>query len=206
MWWIEFSRSWNGSSLWAPDPPSLSCYTDASGKWGCGAILSTAPQAWFQLQWPESWKNINIATKETVPIVIAAAIWGSNWRGCRVLFESDNTATVAAIRSGSAKDPLLRCVFFFAASWDCEYTATRIPGATNVIADALSRDKAHVLAHLAPTASTVPSLIPLSLQDLLFHTEASWTSAYWRERFTTYIATASQEIHPGHITQQLADT
>ena len=64
MWWLEFGTTWNGSSLFPPHSPSLTCYSDASGKWGCGAILSTSPQPWFQLQWPDSWTSTNIAAKE----------------------------------------------------------------------------------------------------------------------------------------------
>ena len=194
MWWLEFGTTWNGSSLFPPHSPSLTCYSDASGKWGCGAILSTSPQPWFQLQWPDSWTSTNIAAKEMVPVVVAAAIWRRNWQGQKVLFESDNTATVAAIRSGSVRDPslrhLLRCLFI-AASWQFEYDASHIPGINNSMADALSRGREHLLPTLVPTANSFPSPVPLSLQELLFRTDSSWMSTPWRCSFKNFMDTAS---------------
>ena len=203
-WWLEFGSTWNGTSLWPPESPSLTCISDASGKWGCGAILSFPPQLWFQVQWPESWSSINIAAKEMVPVVVAAALWGRHWRGQTILFKSDNTATVTAICSGSARDPsirhLLRCLFFFAASWQFHYTAAHIPGIVNSAADAISRNKAHLLAELVPSANPSPSIVPFSLQDIIFHTDASWTSTRWRNSFKHFMDMALPEIHHAHIT------
>ena len=195
-WRLEFGLTWDGRSLWPLGSPSITCWSDASGNWGCGAILSAPPQPWFQLQWPESWTSTNIAAKELVPVVVAAALWGHQWHGQVVLFKSVNTATVAAINSGSARDPsirhLLRCLFFFAASWHFHYNASHIPGIENSIADALSRNNAHLLFSLAPSANILPSPVPLSLQDLIFHTDASWTSTRWRNTFRHFMDSASQ--------------
>ena len=49
--------------------------------WGCGAFNSLVKAAWFQLQWPESWSSVHIKAKELVPIIIAVAVWGRQWRG-----------------------------------------------------------------------------------------------------------------------------
>ncbi len=122
LWWLDFGLSWNGTSLWPPTTPSITCCSDASGSWGCAAIQThPAPHSWFQVPWPTTWAGRNIAAKELTPVVVAAAIWGPNWWGQKVLFLSDNMAAVAAICSGAAKDPsirhLLRCLFFFAAAW-----------------------------------------------------------------------------------------
>ncbi len=48
--------------------------SDAPGKCGCGAFYD---RHWFQLQWQESVQQMHITTKELIPIVLAAAIWGS---------------------------------------------------------------------------------------------------------------------------------
>ena len=115
-WWLEFGISWGGASTWPPPDPSVTCFTDASGSWGCGDILSEHPFHWFQLAWPAHWSNYHIAAKELVPVVIAAALWGPQWAGRRVLFRSDNQSVVAAVNSGSSRDHtmahLLRCLFF----------------------------------------------------------------------------------------------
>ncbi len=209
-WWLEFGRSWNGTSLWTPSPPALSCFSDASGSWGCAAILSTTPHQWFQLEWPASWQDTNIAAKEMLPVTVAAAIWGHSWSGKRILFRSDNTATVAAIQSGLFRDPslrhLLRCLFFFAASWHFEYTSTHIPGSENAVADALSRDKAYILPQLAPSANLLPSSVPLSLQVLLFDTATAWTSPTWLESFRLYMDAVSPTTQKGHTIRQHAAT
>ena len=52
--------------------------SDALGRWGCGAFCG---REWFQLQWPERVQASNITVKELVPIVLAAALWGSGWKG-----------------------------------------------------------------------------------------------------------------------------
>ena len=158
-WWLEFGISWGGASTWPPPDPSVTCFTDASGSWGCGGILGEHPFHWFQLAWPAHWSNYHIAAKELVPVVIAAALWGPQWAGRRVLFRSNNQSVVAAVNSGSSRDHtmahLLRCLFFFSASWQFTLVAKHIPGVQNFTADALSRDRAPTLPLL------VPQLIPL---------------------------------------------
>ncbi len=75
-WWYQFSEKWNGVALMRGNRQSQAGATvtsDASGGWGCGAFCK-----WFMLQWLES--GI-ITVKELVPIVIAAAVWGSEWKG-----------------------------------------------------------------------------------------------------------------------------
>ena len=52
--------------------PSCHVFSDATGNWGCGAILKGT--GWLQVPWPDSWKAIDIAAKELVPVVLAA-VW-----------------------------------------------------------------------------------------------------------------------------------
>ena len=54
-------------------PSTVSVFTDTSGSWGCGAIDG---DNWFQCAWHPSWKNVNIATKELVPIILTIGTWG----------------------------------------------------------------------------------------------------------------------------------
>ena len=75
-WWHTFIQNWNGVALFPGRPLCETVTADASGSWGCGALLEEG-KAWFQFQWPDSWKDGNIATKELFPIVVAAALWGS---------------------------------------------------------------------------------------------------------------------------------
>ena len=205
LWWSEFASSWNGTAICTPHDPSVWCYTDASGSWGCGAFLSTSPAPWFQLQWPEDWATRNIAAKELIAIVIAAAIWGAHWKGLKVMFKSDNTAAVTAIMSGSAKDPtlrhLLRCFFFISAEWDFSFLASHIPGRLNNAADALSRNHVGKFFSIVSHAETLPSHIPVSLQGLLLDQDVCWTSAHWRTQFRAFMAEACQPTQSGHMSQ-----
>ena len=59
------------------------------------------------MQCPESWSAVSIAANELVPIVLAAAVWGRQWLGKKVLFSCDNDAVVTVVRKGNAKDSIL---------------------------------------------------------------------------------------------------
>ena len=61
--------------FFSPAPPTIVIETDASGSWGAGAVWAGR---WFQLAWTnDGEKHSNIATLELIPIVVAAAVWGS---------------------------------------------------------------------------------------------------------------------------------
>ena len=54
--------------------------------------MFSQPHGLFQLQWPPTWLSVNIATKEFVPVVMAAALW-------------DNLAMVSITNKRSANNP-----------------------------------------------------------------------------------------------------
>ena len=85
-------------------------FSDASGRWGCGAYCNGH---WFQFQWPNSMEACHISSKEMIPIVMAAMVWGGQWEGLSVRFHTDNSAVVALLNSGSVRDEslmhLMRC-------------------------------------------------------------------------------------------------
>ena len=144
-WWAQFISTWNGVSLLSSvsnQPPDLSVTSDASGSWGCGAFWGAE---WFQLEWAGLLQEAHIAIKELVPVVIATAIWGNQWRGKTVQVLSDNTAVVTAINKNTTRlkesAHLLRCLAFMSASFKCQLWASHIPGSHNTSADALSRIK-----------------------------------------------------------------
>ena len=58
--------------------PDRHLFTDASGSWGCGAW---AMPHWLQSPWPSHHCLSSIALKELIPVVLAAATWGSLWGG-----------------------------------------------------------------------------------------------------------------------------
>lgn len=184
-WWGCFLRNWNGSSFFPLPKPTLHVYSDAAGSWGCGAIVHS--QGWFQVRWPEAWSLIDIAVKEMVPVVIAAALWGRYWQGKHICFHSDNEAVVATLRSGTAKVPLLmhllRCFAFYRAYFRFHFSVEHIPGILNTAADALSRNN---LAVAFPFISQIPQFhVPKPLHQLLISTRPDWGSPAWTQLFTS---------------------
>ena len=156
QWWHCLLNYWNKRSFFPLPSPSCHVFSDASSSFGCGAVCYEFGQ-WFQLQWPLSWTNVNIAVKEMVPVVVAAAVWGPQLTGNHVCFHSDNEAVVCILKRCSVKDrcisQLLRCLFFYSAYYNFQYSAVHIPGNMNIVADAISRNNMIVLSSLAPQVS-----------------------------------------------------
>ena len=183
-WWDCFLQSWHGTSLIiSNDSMATHVHTDASGSFGCGALSSDT--RWFQVQWPESWGDVDISVKEMVPIVIAAAVWGGSWHRHRVFFHSDNAAVVAIIQRRLVKHPallhLLRCLYFYAAFYQFSYSAHHLPGVKNVAADALSRDNLLLFNSLVPQGRHTD--VSQELKDLLISQQPNWGSRNWISLF-----------------------
>lgn len=188
-WWHIFASSWNGISMmksvrWAP--PEAVVTSDASGRWGCGAFSGGA---WFQLKWVEQLQDHSITIKELIPIVIASAIWGHQWKGITVQVLCDNMAVVAILNQNTSRDQevmhLLRCLAFITAKFQFIIAASHIPGVKNTSADALSRNKLDIFRSLHPQADEAPSQISAALLDLLLLSKPDWTSWSWTEMWNS---------------------
>ena len=183
VWWDAVVRDWNGVSLFSSLTPSVQVFSDASGSFGCGAFDPS--RAWFSVCWPRHWSGVNIAVKELVPVVLAAALWGAGWRGCHMLFHVDNMAVVASVQRLDAREyllgQLLRCLYFFSACFNFTLTATYIPGIQNVAADALSRGDLLLFHSLFPQAPQ-PS-VPQPLQEAILLRMPDWSSHHWMRQF-----------------------
>jgi len=55
-----------------------------------------------QAEWPEEWQGVDIAVKELILVVIAAALWGQSWQGQHICFLLNNMAVVAILNSRTA--------------------------------------------------------------------------------------------------------
>ena len=189
-WWAALFQHWDGSSLFPLRLPSVHIFSDASGAVGCGAFNSHG--SWFQILWPTDWEATEIAVKEMLPVVVAAAIWGDQWAGYHVCFHIDDTAAVAVVQSRSAREPrlaqLLRCLFFYAAVYEFEYSAVHVPGRENEAADVISRNNVSTFSSLYPQVHC--SQVPLPVLNLLVHRQADWGSATWTALFQTSLSTA----------------
>lgn len=171
-WWYTFLQSWNGVSFWLyPGVPVISnviVATDASGSIGYGAIYK---QQWFNGWWVPAHISQSIAFKELFPIVLAAHVWGHQWRRKHVMFKCDNEAVVFTLNKRTSKTPpimqLVRHLLFEAARHNFSFSSEHLPGKTNHIADALSRFHWQAFRHLAPTAHSQPTPIPPALLTVL---------------------------------------
>ena len=143
---------------------------------------------WFQLEWAGTpVATASIAVKELVPLVLAVAPWGSQWKGDTVMCRCDNEAVVAVITTRTAHDKglmqLLRCLFFLEARFDCHLQASHIPGIHNELADHLSHNRASVFLQRAPPAmAPSPRQVRQDLRTLVLGL-LDWTSAAWRRQF-----------------------
>ncbi|CAH3113440.1 unnamed protein product, partial [Porites lobata] len=116
-WWRELFQTWDGLSFfcmptWAP-VPDFQVSSDAAGSLGYGAIFNTK---WFCGAWSMEQRSLSIAYKELFPIVVAAALWGSQWGSRRVEFLCDNESVVAVLKSGTSRDHLLMGLLPFSSS------------------------------------------------------------------------------------------
>ena len=166
LWWWEFSQEWNGVAMMVSVnslSPDIELVTDASGSWGCGAVCGTQ---WFQLEWDclGSTKDYGIMAKELLPIVVAAAVCGGSWAGKTVRARCDNQSVMATINMGSCREAealhLRRCLAFLEAKSQFHIMAVHIRGVDNVVADALSRNRAHVACSLLQGAEQEPVAVP----------------------------------------------
>lgn len=49
------------------------------------------------LGWPQSWAEIPIAPKESVPIVVVVALWGPLWKGKQIQCFCDNMTVIYTV-------------------------------------------------------------------------------------------------------------
>ena len=100
-----------------------------------------------------------------VMVVIAVMLWGPQWAGRRVCCLCDNTAVVAAVNRGAAKDPtlshLLRLLAFNIAVLDIHITAP--PRGSKCISWCVIQEPAFF--SLNPQASRIPAIIPPQLRE-----------------------------------------
>ena len=169
-WWLDFLPQWSGSSLMLQPEWTLSIdmelYSDASNL-GYGAYWSGK---WFLSGWTPDQDPLPIAWKELYAIVVACNAWGPQWSGKRILFHCDNQTIVQTWERGSSKSPdimaLVRALYRVAAEHNFHVLVSHISGASNTIADALSRMQMETFHQLAPGADPHPTPIPVSLMLL----------------------------------------
>ena len=95
-WWRAFIKKWNGISFLSPPAhlPKRDITSNASGSWGCGVWHQ---REWFQVPWDSDSQGLSIVEKELIPIVLAGATWGKEWRNHQIICHCDNMAVVSCL-------------------------------------------------------------------------------------------------------------
>ena len=113
----------------------------------------------------------------------------------RIEVKCDNQSLVIAINKGTARDSLvmhlLRCLWFFTAIFDIDLIAMHISGIHNKTADMLSRNQLREFFAATPEASQFPTLLPLSLLNLIAPQQLDWTSPSFLQQFQETILTST---------------
>ena len=190
-WWERFLDEWNGISLMRAADKQLAdveVYSDASESWGCGAYTGSQ---WFQLAWVGKAAEQQIAVKELIPVVIAAAVWGKHWKGLNVKCHSGRQAVVAVMQARTSRVPyimhLLHCLSFIEARFELSMTAEYIPSRRNDLADDLSRNRLASFFQKAAWPTSEPTAILLLLKDLLLREKPDWLSQNWTRLFSSIL-------------------
>ena len=108
--------------------------------------------------------------KELLPIVLAAAVWGPQWRGRVIRYRCDNAAIVHVIQTNRSTEPLvmqlLRGLHLFAMEHAFYFSALHIAGKDNGPAHSLSCNQAALFHSQVPQAPPLPETLHPNLLQL----------------------------------------
>ena len=124
--------------------------------------------------------------------MVAAEIFGQQWKGYLVQFSVDNLAVVHILNSTYSKDShfmhLVHILMFLAAHFDFWFVAKHVEGNANSLVDDLSCDNLpHFFSQVPQVEYNKPLQVSLSLLDLLGHDNHIWTSTDWIRLFRNTI-------------------
>ena len=141
--WKMFLKKFNGKcvisdDVWG-DRINVHIFSDASG-FAFGAYYH---DNWIQGVFPDSWKHVNIAVKEFVPVYLAFRLWCSDLSNCKVMFHVDNISVVHMLNNQTSHVNIilvmLREMVLQAMSTNVQFVSQHICGTDNFISDFLSR-------------------------------------------------------------------
>ena len=139
LWFLKYLQSSNGVIHFCKDPVSYVVHVDATlsqigGVWGTHVYAATIP-----------FENLPITRCKMYNIVIAAKLWGHEWKNKVVNIKCDNESAVAVCSTGKTRDEFLNvCLFnlwLITAKYNIGLRVSHIKGVNNTVADALSCGK-----------------------------------------------------------------
>ena len=140
----------------------LQLYTDSCTTIGYGGYYGNK---WFSGQWSAASRGLNIALLELYPICLAIKLWGPQLSNKCIQINSDNMSVVHIINSSTSKDPsimsLLRNFVLDTMSYNILVRSQHILGASNILADLLSRSQVSKAKQLYPWLLPCPESVPV---------------------------------------------
>lgn len=143
-WWNRFLCKYNGISVMYDDKwsrPDGIFQSDACLQ-GCGGYCEGK---FFHIEFPDYVldKKYSIASLEFLSIILCLKLWGSRFKGKKVLVYCDNEAVCHVLNTGKARCEVLQeCLresCFVSAMSQCELKAVHLSSSQNRLADCLSR-------------------------------------------------------------------
>ena len=140
-WFVRYARQCNGRLLLRDTLPTYEIQCDACLEGG-GGFSSTH---YYSVLIPKPMtEEHHISRLEAINIVLAIkTLVPANMRSTEIVITTDNSAAMHTLNTGKTRDPVLaacsRELWLFAAVRELRITVNHAPGATLVLADALSR-------------------------------------------------------------------
>ena len=172
--WLRFFDDFNGISVfhdryWVSNE-DVQLFTDSAGGPGLGFGAYFAGK-WTCAPWPQSWFEQDITGDITVlemfPLLVSLHIWGQELRNKKIVFRSDNIASVHIVNSMTSKNErvmvILRAITLLCLRLNIAFKALHVNGCFNQLADSLSRFNLQKFHELAPEAEQEPTPVPSCL-------------------------------------------
>lgn len=175
--WLEFFTHFNGISVfhdryWVSNE-DIQLFTDSAGgaNLGFGAYLAGK---WTCCKWPQSWVfqglTDDITFLEMFPLLVSVHIWGEDLKNKKIIFRSDNLASVHIVNSMTSRNDrvmvILRSLTLHCLRLNIAIKSKHVSGSSNQIADALSRFEFQRFRELAPDADQDPTPVPSHLWNI----------------------------------------
>ena len=127
--------------------------------------------------------QLNIAVKEVITVILAAAYFVHQWAGKVVQYVVDNKTVVDILQAMDLyMMHLVPLLVFLVGKHNFWFTTMHIPGKRNIVADALSRNNMLFFHSQDPEADIQPTQLSTALVSLVSQT-ITWTSTSWIKLF-----------------------
>ena len=148
-WFIMFLKQFNGVVTFCKRGVSEMVFVDATltgigGSWGKRAYSTSIPS--------EISREIAISQLELYNILVATRLWAAAWENKAVCVRCDNESAVSVCNSGRTRDVFMNLclhnLWLLISRHNIDLRVVHIRGKNNGLADALSRNKLHLVGNM----------------------------------------------------------